>query len=951
MSSYKFLALWACVPFITQAQFLDYGTDPARLKWNKVSLEHYTLIYPRGADSMACRYALYLENVYPHEMKTIGKPVKMSFPVVLHPANMSSNGMVAWSPRRMELLTTPPFSQHAEQWDRHLVLHESRHVIQTGKLMTGIFRPLYYLMGEQAAGVTSLFVPRWFFEGDAVSTETALSDAGRGRLPEFQMIYRAQMLSGDSFYPFEKWHLGSYKDYTGDFYALGYNLAAFARYTYGADVWDKTTSRYVNHLFAFPPFEKAFKHHTGATFGHLFRETFAFLRNEWAAKDSAWTAPHYLTPETRQYTSYKYPQAWNDSTVIALKSTLSDIPSLVALTGGREKHLAYTGSIASRITLHGNRVYWIEQIPAVRWTHENHAVIKYYDLTGSRIQTLTPGRRYTSFAAGDSTLAASLFSEEGICRIALIDKESGNEQRQYAAPGNVFIKELAQGGKDTLYAVAVGDRGISLLQLNTQTGQWDELLKPTSANITSPAYKDGKLFFESGLNGTNNLYYLNLSSRKTYRLGSARFGAFQPAFSTTRKDLLFADYQAKGHRIASLAEDSLTHEEANFEQPARFTLADTLARQEGFKLSAASLKPVDFHPRPYHKAAHLFRIHSWAPLYYNVSELVNGGAPDFTSSLKPGATLISQNALNTAITQAGWYYEGGSHHGKLDFLYTGWLPVIHLNADYGDKAFDLLWLKNEKGETQPVSRPAHRNLLLFQAQIYLPLNLTKNHYIRGIQPSVTYYLTNNAYQQYGKRMMTYFQYLQADIRLYAYRKMAHRDILPRFGYQLRMYYLNMPFNSDNFGSMYAARLTTYWPGIMPGHSLMLRAGYLYQSSEDRPLYIPKQLMEAPRGYNYQYRTRQQAALKADYAFPIASPDLLLGPPAYLRRIRMNLFYDLTVNQASQPDPWTTQSSCGADIILDWNILRLSYPLTTGIRLIRPLQTGQTKAEALFSISF
>ncbi|MDR2811330.1 MAG: hypothetical protein LBB84_12405 [Tannerellaceae bacterium] len=951
MSIYKTIAIWACVPFFTQAQFLDYGTDPARFKWNQVSLPHYTLIYPQGTDSAARRYALYLENVYPHLAKTMKNPVGMKFPVILHPANMASNGMVAWSPRRMELFTTPSSTLQSEPWDRHLVIHESRHVVQTGKLMTGIFQPLYFLMGEQAAGISSAFVPRWFFEGDAVSMETALSETGRGRLPEFQMTYRAQMLAAP-FYSFDKWYLGSYKDYTGDFYALGYDMTAFARYTYGADIWDKTVSRYVKHPIAFPPFANAFRHHTGSTFGRLFKETFAFLAEEWVAQDSGgYLVPRYLSPETKQYTSYKYPQARNDSTVIAVKSSLADLPSLVSLAHGREKRLTYTGNISGKIILRGDRVYWMEQIPSLRWTHENHTVIKYAHLSTRGTETLTARSRYISFAAGDSFLVASLFTEEGVCRIARIDAESGKEEQQYDTPGDVFVKELALGGPDTLYAVAVDNEGIRLLQLHLQTSRWEELLGPTWANIASPAYRDGKLFFESGLDGTNNLYYLDTSTRKAYRVSRARFGAFQPAYHNGREEILFADYQSKGYRIAALPVDSLIPQEADFGRPAGFALADTLAQQEDFRLNSSPLTPVEFSPRPYRKAAHLFRVHSWAPLYYNVSELVNGGATDFITALKPGATLISQNSLNTAITQAGWYYSKGYHHGKLDFMYMGWWPVLHLNIDYGDKAFDILWVKNEEGAMQAVSRPTRRNLLKLQAQAYLPLNLTKDRYVHGIQPSLTYYYTNNAYQQYGSRLMTYFQYLLAEIRWYNYRKPAHRDILPRLGYQLRLQYLNLPFHTANFGDMYVARLTTYWPGVLPHHSLMLRAGYAYQSNDDRHLYIPKQLIEAPRGYDYLYRTHQQIALKADYAFPIAMPDFSLGSLAYIRRVRTNLFYDLNLNQADSPGEWTTQSSVGGDILFDWNALRFSFPLVTGLRLIRTLESGTTRPEVLFSISF
>ncbi|MDR2388481.1 MAG: hypothetical protein LBD89_01670 [Tannerellaceae bacterium] len=932
---------------------MNYGTDPPRFRWNQVSLPHYTLIYPQGNDSTAYRYALYLENVYPHLTKTIGKPLEMPFPVVLHPASMTSNGMVSWSPRRMELLPTPSWSLHAEPWEKHLVIHESRHVVQTGKLMRGVFRPLYYLMGEQAAGISSALVPRWFFEGDAVGMETALSHAGRGRLPEFQMTYRAQLSTSSSpFFSFDKWYLGSYKDYTGDFYTLGYNLTAFARYKYGAEVWEKVTSRYVRRPFSFPPFARAFRRQTGTSIDGLFKETFAFLGKEWTGDDSAGDRPDYLTPETGDYTSYKDPQAWNDSTVVALKSSLSDLPALVSLTNGSEKHLTYVGGINGRIALRNNRVYWLEVMPGRRWSLESHTAIKYYELTTQEIGTLASRRRYVSFAVGDSCIAASLFTEKALSGIVLIDPENGKEQMQYATPGNVFVKELASGDEQMLYAVGVDEKGIRLLRLDLKANRWEELLGATSANIASPVYnnKEGKLFFESGLNGTNNLYSLDLSERKVFRLTSARFGAFHPAFPVGGGGLLFADYGAKGHRIAFLANDSLRPREADFTLPARFVLADTLASQEGFRLEDSLLEAIDFHPQPYRKASHLFQIHSWAPVYYNVSEWMSGGASDFILALKPGATLISQNALNTAVTQLGWYYHQGYHHGAVDFTYMGWLPVIRLHADYGSKAFDVVWVKNQEGLMQAVARPTNRNLTEILLQAYIPFNLTENHYTRGIQPGLSYYFTNNAYRQYGQNLMVYFHYLLAELRLYSYRKMAHRDILPRLGYQLRLQYLNLPFHTGNFGDMYLARLTAYLPGAAAHHSLMLRAGYLYQSNDDRPMYIPKQLLESPRGYAYQYRTHQQIALRGDYAFPLATPDLSLGKLAYIRRLRANLFYDVTFNQAEADEAFTGQHATGVDVLLDWNALRFSFPLSTGLRVIRTLTGGGFQTEILFSFS-
>lgn len=952
----RFPAFMVCllVASVMQAQFMDFGTDPSRFRWSRVKLPHYQLIYPQGSDSMAYYYALYLENVYPHLSKTIGKPVDVKFPVILHPGSMSSNGMVSWAPRRMELIPTPAAgSLSMQSFDKHLVLHESRHVFQTGKIMHGVFKPLYYLVGEQSAGVAAVLVPRWFFEGDAVSTETAMSNGGRGRLPEFNMAYRTQILGTGKNYSFDKWLLGSYKDYTGDFYALGYDMASYARYRYGGDIWDKTTSRFVKY----PWFSKSFKHFTGSGIDGLYKQTFTYLEGEWNRVGQNQLAPAYHTPESKNYTSYRYPQVMNDSTIVAVKSGMKDLSSLVMVTHGREKHLVYVGHLNSRIHLRDERIYWTEIVPSLRWSLENYSVVKSYDLNKGQTTTITPKQRYLSLAVREQgpMAAVSRFSIKGDNKVVLLDLDEGEEVAEYPVPGNAFVKELAFGEGDNVIAVAVTGTGLDLLQLDTRTGEWTELLSTVSLNITSPVWipqwKAGKIYFESGANGINNIYSFNPADSQIHRLTSSRFGAFDPSVSAKDGRLFFSDYQSQGYRVASLSVDSLLDEKADFSKPFVAPFVETLTAQEQFNLDSARLDSIDFQPERYRKLPHTFNIHSWAPFYYDVAEAMNTSASDLSTIVKPGATILSQNTLGTAIMQAGWYYGDGYHHGKLSFTYQGWFPVLNLAADYGGKAFDMFWGTNAAGQSGMQGRYANRNQLEAEARLYLPFNLTGREYIRGIQPSLTYYFTNNRYQQYNSGEFRYFQYLLPELRFYSYRKLAKRDILPRLGYQVRLQYLNSPFNSENYGSLYAARLTTYWPGILRNHGLMLRGGYQYQELGDKHLYLPEQLLDTPRGYNYLYQTRQQWTLKADYAFPIFCPDWNIGSLMYIKRLRANAFYDFTQNQAGKESGWMTQSSYGVDLNVDWNVFRLTYPITTGVRLVQPIDYGRFQAEMLFSVSF
>ncbi|WP_449435315.1 hypothetical protein [Pedobacter steynii] len=70
------------------------------------------------------------------------------------------------------------------------------------------------------------------FEGDAVTIETALTNAGRGRQPSWIMPYRTSLLEGKKF-SYSKVSFGSEKDITPGYYQLGYLMASNIRKEFG----------------------------------------------------------------------------------------------------------------------------------------------------------------------------------------------------------------------------------------------------------------------------------------------------------------------------------------------------------------------------------------------------------------------------------------------------------------------------------------------------------------------------------------------------------------------------------------------------------------------------------------------------------------------------------------------------------------------------------------------
>ena len=94
------LLLLAATP--ATGQYVLSGSDPASLRWNRISSEHFDIIFPVTIDSLAREYLYLFEKTRPADLTGL-KIETPRMPIVLHPYNMYSNGMVAWAPRRVEL--------------------------------------------------------------------------------------------------------------------------------------------------------------------------------------------------------------------------------------------------------------------------------------------------------------------------------------------------------------------------------------------------------------------------------------------------------------------------------------------------------------------------------------------------------------------------------------------------------------------------------------------------------------------------------------------------------------------------------------------------------------------------------------------------------------------------------------------------------------------------------
>ncbi|MFK7809142.1 MAG: hypothetical protein AB8F74_15170, partial [Saprospiraceae bacterium] len=281
MKNLYIIILLVLLQFNVEAQ--NFGGHPLGLHWQILNSEAVRVIYPKGLEAQAQRIAAIINSMDKNNRISIGKK-KRRFDLVLQNQTTNPNGYVSLAPFRSEFFSTPPQSNlflGSMDWLDVLAIHEYRHVQQFTNGLRGLTLLGYVLAGEPLwAGFHFISVPNWYFEGDAVVAETALTNTGRGRAPFFSLEQRALAFAGKD-YSYAKNRNGSFKDLLPNHYPLGYMMLTKARKDHGNEV----TKNVHNHAAAYRgiiyPFARAMRKYTGMGTTKLYKEAWADKKEDW----------------------------------------------------------------------------------------------------------------------------------------------------------------------------------------------------------------------------------------------------------------------------------------------------------------------------------------------------------------------------------------------------------------------------------------------------------------------------------------------------------------------------------------------------------------------------------------------------------------------------------------------------------------------------------------------
>ncbi|MFI3305375.1 MAG: hypothetical protein R3Y68_02535 [Rikenellaceae bacterium] len=944
------------------AQYYTWGPDAASLKWSYLTGESGRIIYPDTVDCVARRTLYYLEHITPVSSFGWAEPA-MEIPIVMHPENFASNGLVMWMPKRIEYLTTPDVDNFSQLWNKHLTAHEYRHAVQYSNLNQGVIKILSYIFGEQGAVMGLLFLPITIIEGDAVKFETSLSEYGRGLQPSFSMGYRAigrDMLSRKNI---DRWYCGSYRGYTPDHYEMGYQIVDYTYTHYGENIWQHVAEFGVRRPYYIVTSSAALSKYYGTDNEKIFHNTFNNLFDYWESLPERPNSTEIITPiDTTNFTTYSHPIPHPDRGIVALKSDYDRSDRFVAVDpeSGEEERIAYTGAISTRPTMGGDRLWWSEYRHSKLYMQRVNSTLCYMDLERGRTRTVN-GANNTLYptAIGDSSTKlayveyapSSSYSiveaEVAAERKRLRNKSALHELSRLTIPQPTEIHGLAWDDKtQNLYFIATDDSGMWLGALDKESELgYRQLQRGAYITISDLRAEGGRLYYGSIESGYDELHCFDIASGEEVRVSQSSFGAFDPSTTTTTDEgeqIFATTYDKYGYHLSRQRLDDVA------EVVERGSTPQNIVNPPRTEWKLLSLDTVNYTPEvahrsreehkscKYNKGLKLLNIHSWLPVAFNPFDLSAEQVMDITA----GATLVSQNLLSSTEAYASYGYsakEGSVVNGAIN--YRGLGVDLTFSASYGGDQIVYNPFENTK-----ISDKKHYSLT---TSANLPLYFQRGYHNRYFAMWGQWNYTNGAVLDMdngnnlwstanGQHLFSYSNlgYLVGLHKLafgLSYSdsvRSAYRDYQSPWSYTLAASYAMAPTN-NNFAdllSLYAKGMTR---GLFAHDSFS--AAVCYQNSYDG-IYSFSSVSLLPRGFSSTaINNNNYYATSLNYQFPICYPDGGLGSILFIRRVRLNVGFD-----AAQYDSYTYGRqriySYGGDLIIDLNPLRMPDTGVTSVKL-------------------
>lgn len=887
-----------------------FGGNPAGLKWKQLESDKINVIFPSYRQSDAERISSVISDISRDSIGILGKH-HYKIPIVLQTLPLVSNGYVGLGPWRSEFYMTPlqnSLDLGSTAWVDNLATHEFRHVQQYSNFRTGVSKLLYLLAGQEGQALANAAsIPDWFFEGDAVYTETKYLSQGRGRLPYFFDTYNA-LWNADKKYSYQKLRNGSLKDVVPDHYQLGYMLVGHGINKYGDNFWEKVTHDAARFRGLIYPFQKAVKRYTGLKYREFVKQTFYEFKSQLHKNENINNELAFTKITTRRVVDYLYPTWYSKDTVLALRKPYNQLPHWVLLNKNSSKRigLKFIG-IDDYFNYKNEKIIYTGYSTDARWNWREFNDVYIFNVRDGSTNRITRNQRLFSpdLSNDGQEMIAIAMLERGGSVLQFWNLETKKIASTVVHPQNLNLSFPVFGRtNEEVFVIARKSGGAStVLNYSRMDNSFKELFPFVNAPIAFLKYRNQQLIFTITQTGKNEIWLYDLILKQLKKLSSTNTGSY--GGDLIDQQLIYSKPTSEGDQL-------VTGDISNLKFSTDSFLPVENVYQVKYSVENISNKVFDSSYRisNYKETASLINIHSWRPYYEQ---------PNWSF------TMYSQNILNTLETNFQYVFNENesSHQLGAYATYGALFPWIvggtnyTFNRNFTDSVTHLKW--NEWNGNLGLRVPLSRNT---------------GRFFRTLDVSTTF---NNVLYQYDTKSIPskkdkYVPYLHMQLFTSVLSQQAKQQINPRFGWTFNIQHRMAVGNIDAHQTFLGSRV--YLPGIMRTHSLSVSAAYQQRDTLRQYVYVNNLAMA--RGYE-SFNYPKMWRMSFNYHFPIVYPDFGIANIIYFRRIRANMFYDDLYLKSLRTGKTIQLRSTGVEIHFDtkwWN----QQPVSFGVRYSRLLDT-------------
>lgn len=600
-------SLIIALSIITSTLWAQYSPD---IDWKSITTEHFDILFDARIEDDAQSIANNLESMY--DSITINMGGEIDRYTLILPAEMiESNGYVSSLNNKSVFYPVPPVESFTGtlEWYETLGIHETRHMAQQTHIRNSFLQQVLSFLFGSSGYAGAMLIPSYFYEGDAVLTETLLSDSGRGRSPSFERGLRTILLNDKDYtfnedYAFNKALHGSDKDFYPNFYVLGYYLMTYLRANSDANTVENIVSSAANNPLPLN-FSVASYFKAGNTMPDLYYKVMRNLTYLWEEQDqrvTPTTTETLIEYSSKIYTNLKYPKISQNGELFYIETGLDKVSTLCS---GEDKYL----NISGEYSIHDNNIAYSKTSNDIRWLYSGFSDVYIYDTNSKTERALTEKQRYFNpvYSMDGDKIAVIEFSLDRTPSIVLLDSLNGGFIKSIAFPEDDMITGISwnNDGTDIVFS-SIKKEGSYIGTVNVNSEIVEMLTLVDNIEKSRAIYYRDNIIFVSSYSGIDNIHAINIETKEEFQVISTRFGADYP--EVVNDELIFSEYTVDGYKIQKYGLDTSNWIKTSFILRDHVDYFEALQSEE---LPLPDISNTEYPTDNYNPNTHLVDIHSW----------------------------------------------------------------------------------------------------------------------------------------------------------------------------------------------------------------------------------------------------------------------------------------------------------------------------------------------------